>query len=86
MTTLKDSGLWVVGTDEQSGNNIYSTDLVRPLALVLGAEDKGLRRLTRKQCDEVVRIPTVGGINSLNVSVATGIVLFEAVRQRYSLS
>ena len=86
MTTLKESGLWGVGTDEQSGNNIYSTDLVRPLALLLGAEDKGLRRLTRKQCDEVVRIPTVGGINSLNVSVATGIVLFEAVRQRYSLS
>ena len=82
MTTLKNSGLWIVGTDERAENDIYSADLVRPVALVLGAEDKGMRRLTRKQCDHVVRIPAVGGIHSLNVSVATGIVLFEALRQR----
>ena len=82
MTTLKNSGLWIVGTDERAENDIYSTDLVRPVALVLGAEDKGMRRLTRKQCDQVVRIPAVGGIDSLNVSVATGIALFEALRQR----
>ena len=82
MTTLKNSGLWIVGTDERAENDIYSTDLVRPVALVLGAEDKGMRRLTRKQCDQVVRIPAVGRIHSLNVSVATGIALFEALRQR----
>ena len=82
MTTLKNSGLWIVGTDERAENDIYSMDLVRPVALVLGAEDKGMRRLTRKQCDQVVRIPAVGGIHSLNVSVATGIALFEALRQR----
>ncbi len=82
MTTLKNSGLWIVGTDERAENDIYSADLVRPVALVLGAEDKGMRRLTRKQCDHVVRIPAVGGIHSLNVSVATGIALFEALRQR----
>ena len=82
MTTLKDNGLWIVGTDERAESEIYSTDLVRPVALVLGAEDKGLRRLTRKQCDQVVRIPAAGQIRSLNVSVATGIALFEALRQR----
>ncbi len=82
MTTLKSSGLWVVGTDEQAESDIYSTDLVRPVALVLGAEDKGLRRLTRKQCDQVVHIPAAGWMRSLNVSVATGIALFEALRQR----
>ncbi len=82
MTTLKNSGLWIVGTDERAENDIYNTDLVRPVALVLGAEDKGMRRLTRKQCDQVARIPAVGGIHSLNVSVATGIALFEALRQR----
>jgi 23S rRNA (guanosine2251-2'-O)-methyltransferase len=85
MTTLKNSGLWIVGTDERAENDIYSADLVRPVALVLGAEDKGMRRLTRKQCDHVVRIPAVGGIHSLNVSVATGIALFEALRQRRAL-
>ena len=84
MTTLKNNGLWIVGTDENAENDIYSTDLARPVALVLGAEDKGLRRLTRKQCDQVVRIPAVGGIHSLNVSVATGIALFEVLRQRRS--
>ena len=84
MTTLKNSGLWIVGTDEKAESDIYSTDLVRPVALVLGAEDKGLRRLTRKQCDQVVRIPAVGGIHSLNVSVATGVALFEVLRQRRS--
>ena len=82
MTILKNRGLWIIGTDEQSKNDIYSTDLVGPVALVMGAEDKGLRRLTRKHCDQVVRIPAAGGIHSLNVSVATGIALFEVLRQR----
>lgn len=83
MTTLKSSGLWIVGTDEQSENDIYGADLVGPVALVLGAEDDGIRKLTRKQCDQVVRIPTMGKIDSLNVSVATGIALFEVLRQRH---
>jgi 23S rRNA (guanosine2251-2'-O)-methyltransferase len=62
--------------------DIYATDLRVPLALVMGAEGQGLRRLTREHCDFLVRIPMAGTVESLNVSVATGICLFEAVRQR----
>lgn len=79
---LRAQGLWLVGTCGDAGANLYESDLRGPLALVMGAEDKGLRRLTREHCDQLVHIPMAGRVGSLNVSVATGIVLFEAVRQR----
>jgi 23S rRNA (guanosine2251-2'-O)-methyltransferase len=79
---LKESGVWIVGTAGDAEKTIYQTDLNLPLALVLGAEEKGMRRLTREHCDFLVKIPMLGQVESLNVSVATGIVLFEAVRQR----
>jgi 23S rRNA (guanosine2251-2'-O)-methyltransferase len=79
---LKEQGIWVVGTDEDAAQNIYAADLKRPLALVLGAEGSGMRRLTRERCDYLVRIPMAGSVGSLNVSVAAGVALFEARRQR----
>jgi 23S rRNA (guanosine2251-2'-O)-methyltransferase len=79
---LKGRGIWVVGTDGEAEVTLYGVDLQRPLALVLGAEGSGMRRLTRERCDFLVRIPMAGQIESLNVSVAAGIALFEARRQR----
>ena len=79
---LKQSGIWVVGTDGEAEQPLYAADLNRPLALVLGAEGEGMRRLTRDSCDFLVRIPMAGQVESLNVSVAAGIALFEAGRQR----
>jgi 23S rRNA (guanosine2251-2'-O)-methyltransferase len=79
---LKERGLWVVGTDGDAPQPVYAADLKRPLALVLGAEGSGMRRLTRERCDFLVRIPMAGHVQSLNVSVAAGIALFEALRQR----
>lgn len=79
---LKERGIWVVGTDGGTSQTLYDADLKRPLALVLGAEGGGMRRLTRERCDFVVRIPMAGPIESLNVSVAAGVALFEARRQR----
>ena len=79
---LKESGVWVVGTDGKAEQPLYAADLNRPLALVLGAEGEGMRRLTRDSCDFLVRIPMAGQVESLNVSVAAGIALFEAGRQR----
>jgi 23S rRNA (guanosine2251-2'-O)-methyltransferase len=79
---LKQSGVWVVGTDGEAEQLLYAADLNRPLALVLGAEGEGMRRLTRDSCDFLVRIPMAGQVESLNVSVAAGIALFEAGRQR----
>ena len=79
---LKERGIWVVGTDGEAEKTLYSADLKRPLALVLGAEGSGMRRLTRDKCDFLVRIPMAGNTPSLNVSVAAGIALFEALRQR----
>jgi 23S rRNA (guanosine2251-2'-O)-methyltransferase len=81
---LKERGIWVVGTDGEAPQPLYSADLKRPLALVLGAEGSGMRRLTREKCDFLVRIPMVGHMQSLNVSVAAGIALFEVLRQRAS--
>ncbi len=79
---LKDSGAWLVGLDGQATQSLYAIDLKGPLALVLGGEGEGMRRLTREACDFVARIPMRGDVESLNVSVSTGIVLFEALRQR----
>ncbi|HEY5558320.1 MAG TPA: 23S rRNA (guanosine(2251)-2'-O)-methyltransferase RlmB [Steroidobacteraceae bacterium] len=79
---LKDAGLWIVGTDEAGEQELFGADLRGPLAIVMGSEGKGLRRLTREVCDFCVRLPMLGAVQSLNVSVAAGIVLFEALRQR----
>ncbi len=79
---LKDAGVWIAGAAGEAEKTVYQTDLNLPLALVIGAEGKGLRRLTREHCDFLVKIPMLGQVESLNLSVATGILLFEAVRQR----
>ena len=79
---LQDRGLRVVGTSDDAPRTLYEADLKGPLALVLGAEGSGLRQLTRRTCDELVRIPMHGAVESLNVSVATALCLYEAVRQR----
>lgn len=79
---LKERGIWVIGTAGEAAQTLYQTDLAGPTALVLGAEGPGLRQLTRKTCDALVRIPMVGAVESLNVSVASGVCLYEARRQR----
>jgi 23S rRNA (guanosine2251-2'-O)-methyltransferase len=82
LDALKARGVWVVGTDDGAPTTLYAVDLMRPLALVLGAEGSGMRRLTRDRCDFLARIPMAGQVSSLNVSVAAGVALFEACRQR----
>ncbi len=79
---LKDQGVWVFGAAGEATETLYQADLTVPAALVLGAEGQGLRRLTREHCDMLLNIPMQGSVSSLNVSVATGIFLFEALRQR----
>ncbi len=79
---LQKRGVWIVGTAGEATTELYAQDLRGPLALVMGAEGKGMRRLTREHCDYLVRLPMAGSVSSLNVSVATGVCLFEAVRQR----
>lgn len=79
---LQEAGIWIIGTADDAPHSIYQADLNRPLALVMGGEGEGLRENTRKHCDLLVNIPMAGIVESLNVSVATGICLFEAVRQR----
>ena len=79
---LKERGVWLVGTDDTADKALFDADLTGPVALVMGSEGEGLRRLTRECCDQLVSIPMAGTVESLNVSVATGVVLFEAVRQR----
>ncbi len=79
---LRDAGVWLVGTAGEGTRTIHQIDLTGPLALVMGAEGKGLRRLTREHCDLLASIPMHGVVESLNVSVATGICLYEALRQR----
>ena len=79
---LQSQGIWLVGTDDEAEQNLYQQDFKGPTALVMGSEGKGLRRLTKEKCDFLVSIPMAGEMSSLNVSVATGICLFEAVRQR----
>jgi 23S rRNA (guanosine2251-2'-O)-methyltransferase len=80
---LKDQGIWVFGAAGEATETLYQADLTVPAALVLGAEGQGLRRLTREHCDVLLNIPMRGSVSSLNVSVATGIFLFEALRQRF---
>jgi 23S rRNA (guanosine2251-2'-O)-methyltransferase len=82
LDALKARGLWVFGTAGEAQGPIYDHDLTGSLALVMGAEGGGLRRLTRERCDFLVNLPMAGSVGSLNVSVATGICLFEVVRQR----
>jgi 23S rRNA (guanosine2251-2'-O)-methyltransferase len=79
---LKERNIWVIGTSEDAEKTIHQVDLTGPVALVLGAEGPGMRLLTRKTCDELVRIPMLGAVESLNVSVASAVCLYEAVRQR----
>jgi 23S rRNA (guanosine2251-2'-O)-methyltransferase len=81
LRSIKDAGVWVVGADEQGTKTLFESEIRPPVALVLGAEGKGLRRLTLDTCDEIVRIPMRGAVESLNVSVAAGVVLFELMRQ-----
>jgi 23S rRNA (guanosine2251-2'-O)-methyltransferase len=82
LDVLKERGIWIVGTDGEAEHSLYSVDLKRPVALVLGAEGSGMRRLTKDKCDFLARIPMAGHVQSLNVSVAAGIALFEVLRQR----
>jgi 23S rRNA (guanosine2251-2'-O)-methyltransferase len=82
LEALKRRGVWIVGTEGQAEQSLYAADFKRPVAMVLGAEGSGMRRLTRDTCDFLVRIPMAGHMESLNVSVAAGIVLFEVLRQR----
>ncbi len=79
---LKAAGIWIAGTAEDGERELFGADLTGPLALIMGAEGRGLRRLTRECCDFCLRLPMQGAVQSLNVSVAAGIVLFEVLRQR----
>ncbi len=79
---LKAQGIWVMGAAGEATQTIYQTDFNLPLALVVGAEGKGMRRLTREQCDLLVKLPMLGQVESLNLSVATGVLLYEVLRQR----
>jgi 23S rRNA (guanosine2251-2'-O)-methyltransferase len=82
MEELKEAGYWLIGLDERADKDYTQADYTSPVGIVLGGEGKGLHELTRKRCDFVVSLPTGGPVKSLNVSVAAGVVLFEAIRQR----
>ncbi|MDH5777150.1 MAG: 23S rRNA (guanosine(2251)-2'-O)-methyltransferase RlmB [Gammaproteobacteria bacterium] len=82
LAKLKEKGIWLVGTTGDAGQSLYQSDLKGPLGIVLGAEGQGMRRLTAEACDFLVSLPMRGQVESLNVSVATGVCLYEAVRQR----
>ena len=84
LRSLKELGIWIVGTTGEADTLVYDQDLSIPTALVMGAEGPGMRRLTTEACDFLVKLPMAGDVSSLNVSVATGVCLFEAVRQRRS--
>jgi len=79
---LREAGVWIYGATGDAESSLYETDFCGPLALVLGGEGRGLRRLTREHCDGLLSIPMAGSISSLNVSVAAGVFLFEVRRQR----
>ncbi|KFA99577.1 23S rRNA (guanosine(2251)-2'-O)-methyltransferase RlmB [Vibrio sp. ER1A] len=82
MRSLQEQGIWIAGTAGEATHDIYQAKLDGSLAIVMGAEGDGMRRLTRETCDDLIKIPMAGSVSSLNVSVASGICLFEAVRQR----
>jgi len=82
LANLREQGLWIAGLAEDGNQELYATDLTGPMVLIMGAEGKGMRRLTREACDYLLRIPMHGAVPSLNVSVATGLCLYEARRQR----
>lgn len=82
LQNLQQKGVWIAGTAGEAQASIYEQDLRGPLALVMGAEGKGMRRLTRENCDYLVKLPMLGSVSSLNVSVASGVCLFEIRRQR----
>jgi len=82
LNELKERNIWIIGTSDDASKTIYEVDLKGPVALVLGAEGAGMRQLTRKTCDDLVSIPMQGAVESLNVSVASGVCLYEALRQR----
>ena len=82
LNELKERNIWIIGTSDDAPKTLYQVDLRGPVALVLGAEGQGMRQLTRKTCDELVSIPMRGAVESLNVSVASGVCLYEALRQR----
>lgn len=82
MEHLKKAGVWIVGTTDHTDKLLYDLDLKGPLALVLGAEEKGMRRLTEENCDFLAKLPMAGKVECLNVSVSAGVCLYEAVRQR----
>ena len=83
---LKEAGVWLAGTADTAGQDLFKCDFTGPLGLVMGGEGPGMRRLTKEHCDYLVRIPMQGSVESLNVSVATAVCLFEVVRQNQALS
>ncbi len=83
---LQQRGIWIIGTAGEAEKNLYELELKGPMALVMGAEGKGMRRLTRDHCDYLAKLPMAGSVSSLNVSVAAGVCLFEMVRQRQLVS
>jgi 23S rRNA (guanosine2251-2'-O)-methyltransferase len=83
---MQQAGIWVVGMAGEAEASLYERDLTGPIAVVMGAEGAGMRRLTRENCDYLAKLPMAGSVSSLNVSVATGVCLFEVVRQRQSSS
>ncbi|MES2990979.1 MAG: 23S rRNA (guanosine(2251)-2'-O)-methyltransferase RlmB [Pseudomonadota bacterium] len=86
LNELKERDIRIIGTSDDAQRSLYDLDLTGPVALVLGAEGSGMRQLTGKTCDELVRLPMAGAVESLNVSVASGVCLYEAVRQRLKTS
>lgn len=87
LDSIKQLGVWVIGTSDKADHSLYQESLTGPLALVMGAEGKGMRRLTEKKCDALINLPMAGSVvTSLNVSVATGICLYEVIRQRNSIN
>ncbi len=82
MRQLKERGIWIVGTSDQATQSLYETDLKGPVAIVMGREGEGMRRLTEEECDFLIQFPMKGKVECLNVSVSAGVCLYEAVRQR----